>query len=156
MALKKIITFLLSTLLLVWLITASVRTAYNLSKLITEEPKWFFLTTEQKKEKQFGEKHHFFRFVQKYVPPNSNALLYTSDGMVYYLARYYLYPTTVIWGERQFTEWKNDINRNYDYVLNFPVTDAFTKNRIVVNNVEFTKRHEFIHLNSVKGTIYKK
>lgn len=138
-----------------WFLIAFFRTFFNLSKLITEEPRWYFLSTEEKKEKQFGEMHLFFRFAQKIVPPRSNILLYTENGMAYYLSRYYFYPTTVIWGERQFTEWNNDINRNYTYVLYFlPVNEL--SDTVMVNNITYKKLKVFKYNNVEAGSIYIK
>ena len=143
-------------LLSIWLGFSLTRTIYNFSKLFTEETDWYFLTTEQKKEKQFGEKHLFLRFVQNYVPENSNVLLYTNDGMVYYLARYYLYPTIVIRGETQFSEWGNDINRDYNYVIYFPENKKTFQDQITINNTSYRKINEFKYSNTLRGVIYKK
>lgn len=155
MAKKQLKTVLL-LLFACWIFFAFARTLFNLSKLITEEPKWYFLSNEQKKEKQFGEKHDFFRFVQRNTTKNSNILLFTNDGMTYYLARYYLYPTTVIWGERQFTEWGDDINRDYGYVIYFPYLKREAKDTISVNNRKYYKQNEFFYNNELRGVIYKK
>jgi len=150
---KKIILLLI---LFLWAFIAFGRTIFNVSKLITEERKWVFLTDEEKREKQFGEKHQFFRFVQKNADSNSNILFFTSDGMAYYLARYYLYPTTVIWGERQFVEWKNDINRNYDYVMYYPYLKTMPPEKITVNNTHYTLLNKFFYNNILRGIVYKK
>jgi len=150
---KKIILLLI---LFLWAFIAFGRTIFNASKLITEERKWVFLTDEEKREKQFGEKHLFFRFVQKNTDSNSNILFFTNDGMAYYLARYYLYPTTVIWGERQFVEWKNDINRNYDYVMYYPYLKTTLPEKITVNNTQYTMLNKFFYNNTLRGIVYKK
>lgn len=146
----------IATLLLTLCISiALTRTAYNFSKLATEEREWYFLTDEEKKEKQFGEKHTFFRFVQENIEKGSNVLFYTNDGMAYYLARYYLYPTTLIWGEREFTEWGNDINRTYQYVLYFP-SNKTMPNSITIRNIQYKKLTEFKYNKSVRGVIYRR
>lgn len=146
---------ILSFIILLWIGIALVRTLYNFSKIITEEKNWIYLTTEQKKEKQFGDRHLFFRFVKANIPSGSNILFDTNDGMAYYLARYYLYPTTVIWEQRQFSEWGNGINRNYNYVINYPITSEI-KNNIVVNKSYYKRYRIYIVGNDVRGIIYKK
>lgn len=154
---KNVSYYLLLILLLLWIGISLVRTFYNLSKLGIEERKWYFLTDEEKREMQFGDRHRFFRFVQVYTKKGSNILFYTHDGMAYYWGRYYLYPTTVIWGENQYVHWGDDINRNYEYVMIYPLNRGKQlKDVFFFENVAYKKLVEYKIGNSVKGVIYKK
>ncbi len=149
--------YLLLILLLLWIGISFARTFYNLSKLGIEERKWYFLTDEEKREMQFEDRHRFFRFVQVYTKKGSNILFYTHDGMAYYLGRYYLYPTTVIWGENQYAIWGNNINRNYSYVMIYPLNRGKqVKDVFLFENIIYKKLVEYKVENSVKGVIYKK
>lgn len=139
-----------------WILLVFSRVIHNISKLYTEETHWIFLTDDQKREKQFGEKYVFLKFVNEKVNSQSNILMFTNDGMAYYLARYFLYPTTVIWGERQFTEWGNDINRDYSYAIFYPITNPSYTNKKIINEVTFTSFAEFKVNGLIRGVIYKK
>ncbi len=139
-----------------WVILSISRIAFNISKLYTEETHWVFLTDEQKREKQFGEKYVFFKYIKESIKDHSNILLFTDDGMAYYLARYFLYPTTVIWGERQFIEWGNDINRDYSYAIFYPVKRPILEEKKIINGISYTKVKEFKVKGSTKGIVYKK
>src|SRR2546430_8926145 len=83
-------------LLLSWIGISLVRTAFNLSKLATEERHWYFLSDEQKRALEFGDLHYFFRFVQAQTKSGGEILFFTDSDEAYYLSRYYLYPTEVI------------------------------------------------------------
>lgn len=139
-----------------WTILVFARIILNISKLYTEEKSWVFLTNEQKREKQFGEKYVFLKFATENMVANSNIVMFTDDGMVYYLARYFLYPTTVIWGERQFTEWGNDINRDYSYAIFYPVKRPILGEKKIINGISYTKLKEFKVKGLTKGIIYKR
>ena len=153
---KRNFKFVLLILIGLWIVLTFFRMAFNFSKLYTEETRWIFLNDEQKKEKQFGERYVFFMFVKENIKDKSNIILFTNDGMAYYLARYFLYPTTVIWGERQFTEWGNDINRTYSYAIFYPTTNSLYEEKKIVNGITYTKLKEFKVKGSTKGIIYKK
>lgn len=153
---KRYSKILLLLLIGLWTLLAITRSLLNISKLYTEERHWISLNDEQMREKQFGEKYNFLTFVKSVIPPHSNILLFTTDGMTYYLARYFLYPTTVIWGERQYTEWGNDIVRNYSYAIFYPLTSQNISNVKTINNTNFHNIKEFRTNGKLNGLIYKK
>lgn len=141
-------------LLLLWLIIAVSRTVFNVSKVFTEERAWYGLTYEEKREKQFGDIHHFLRFVETKTEKNSEILFFTDDLKAYYLGRYYLYPTKVI-GENELI-W--DPNANYyDYILIYPKTKALTEQANEESNIQSYKEFAvYKGISGKEGVLYKK
>lgn len=89
------------------------------------------MTDEQKRELQFGDLHYLFRFVQKNTKPDSNILFVTNDGKPYYLGRYYLYPTKVVWSKLPNMLWNN--NNSFDYVL------VYLTKEDLIRKIDFSK-----------------
>ncbi|SRR5258708_34681691 len=118
MKLKNIVTLSLLFFLCLWISIAISRTGYNVSKLITEEKKWYGLTDEQKKALQFGDLHYFFRFAQTHIKSGTTVFFITDNNEAYYLSRYYLYPTEVV-RKNEPGLWDPQ-NTSYAYYLLYP------------------------------------
>ncbi|OGH19477.1 MAG: hypothetical protein A3F31_01955 [Candidatus Levybacteria bacterium RIFCSPHIGHO2_12_FULL_38_12] len=90
---KKLLYFVIVT----WVCISIIRTIYNVSKIVTEEKDWIFITEDRKREKIFGDLHPFLKFVEKNTPQNSSILFLSSGGKAHYLGRYYLYPRKLMY-----------------------------------------------------------
>ena len=137
-----------------WIAIALFRTLYNFSKLATEEREWYSLSTDEQREKDFGDSHNFFRFVQTHTRENSNILFYSKDTKAYFLGRYYLYPTKVIWGEFQYELWGDKINRDFDYLMVYPTDEV--RSEITNDKVIYKLSSIYNEKSTPKGAIYKR
>lgn len=137
-----------------WIAIAVFRTLYNFSKLATEEREWYSLSSDEQREKDFGDAHNFFRFVQTRTKTGSNILFYSKDTKAYFLGRYYLYPTKVIWGEYQHELWGDKIARDYDFLMIYPVNEI--ESEITNDKITYTLSSIYNEKSTPKGAIYKK
>lgn len=154
--LKMVSSKILLFLFLAWIGIAFVRTGYNASKLFTEERAWYGLSDEQKRAKQFGDYHYFFRFVQTHTKSGSNIMFFTDDNEAYYLARYYLYPTKRMGIGESFL-W-SDTSIRYDYYMIYPANHKNIYSQLA-NKPQFKtfKKIALYHgLNGNIGVLYQK
>jgi hypothetical protein len=152
---KNILIKLLFLLILLWIGISFIRTIYNVSKLATEERQWYFLTDEQKRAKEFGDRHYFLRFVQSHTITGSTILLFTDDVETQYLGRYYLYPTEII-GEHDPFNWKPKANY-YNYIIIYPVNIKIIKQAFTQSNIKNYKKIAVYNGSQGQvGLLYKK
>lgn len=152
---KNILTKFLLLLILLWIVIGFARTVYNISKLATEERKWYFLTDDQKRAKEFGDRYYFLRFVQSHTTTGSTILFFTDDIETHYLGRYYLYPTQVI-GEHDPFNWKPKASY-YDYIMIYPANDKIIKQAFNQSNIKkYKKFANYTGSQDQIGLLYKK
>jgi hypothetical protein len=152
---NNFLTKLLLLLILLWIGIAFVRTIYNVSKLATEERQLLFLSDEQKRALDFGDKHYFLRFVQSHTKTGSSILFFTDDVEAHYLGRYYLYPTKVIQKQDYFI-WRPKASY-YDYIMIYPANSKLTKEAFAESNIKkYKKFATYKGINGELGLIYKK
>lgn len=95
---KKIHAFLIYLsffLLSVWLVMSFLRTAYNFTKVFTEEKQWLFLSDEEKRIKIFGDSFVLYKFTEINTSKQANIVIISKDKKAYYLGRYFLYPRKI-------------------------------------------------------------
>lgn len=86
---------ILIAILLVFFGIACIRTAYNLSKVITEEKEWIGLSDEGRRKKAYGELYVFSERIKKQTKTNATVLFITTDTRAHYLVKYFLYPRRI-------------------------------------------------------------
>ncbi len=140
-----------------WVLIASLRTVYNISKLFTEEKQWFFLSNEEKKEMAYGDLHTFYRFVEHHTPLSAKILFLSSGAKAYYLGRYYLYPRRIIFAKSPDEVYKILQREKFDFLLVYQTEDKsldeHNSSSWNINNFTPTATHSGDI--SAKGTIYK-
>lgn len=118
---SKIIFFILSLFVFLWIVLNIIRTGNNLLKVYAERH-LIFASDENKRFEIFGELHPFFEFVRKTTEENSTILFLITnrdiDSSFYYLSYYYLYPRKVKYISQK--ELKQNIVFNRDvYLITF-------------------------------------
>ncbi len=82
-------------LLIMWISFSFFTIFFNAIKTLTEEKQWLFLSSEQKKEKIFGDIYLFFAFINKNTPAHTNIILYPHTEELFYFGIYNLYPKKI-------------------------------------------------------------
>ncbi len=91
-----------------WIIIASIRFFYNMSKVITEENAWIYLKPEEKRIKLYGNLEPIYVKLNTITNNSDCVSLITFDDTPYFFLRYQLYPKHIYW-----------IN-NIDHAINTP------------------------------------
>jgi hypothetical protein len=113
--LVKKLRFIYPSFVWLWILFAFIALLFNFLKTFSDAHDWLFATDTEKKEKTFGEKYDFVRFVESKTQTSQNLTLWSNDDMVYYLLRYYLYPQRVY-----FNTDNNYIAVSYNKTLSVP------------------------------------
>jgi hypothetical protein len=135
---KSTLKIVVIFLILIWIPFNGMRTMYNLSKIYTEEMAWIRLSDEEKREKLFEDRYIFIQMIDEETKISDSININSQDGMVYYLARYYLYPKKIYWNSQ--------VRTNYYATFDKNNISESVMNRTVVRKV---KGKEF------KGVLYK-
>lgn len=88
----KLLLFFLFAL---WIIIGFFNVAYNSKKAISEVKEWFFLSDYEKRHKIFGDLYDFSLFLNQHTERDAKILLFSKDGMMYGVGRYYTYPRDI-------------------------------------------------------------
>lgn len=91
----KVPTSILLTVLLLFFGIAFFRTAFNLSKVITEERAWIGLSDEKRREKAYGPLYQFTQHIKTLTVKDTRVFFITTDPRAHYLVKYFLYPRKV-------------------------------------------------------------
>lgn len=144
---KYIVRKILIVLILFWIALSVLRLSFNLSKLITEEQEWLFLSDDEKKSKIFNNYYNLNKFLLINTRSKSKILLVTKDGMLYYYSRYDLYPREVYW-QKDITS-ISELGGKYDYIF------LDQRDFKSLSNSDLEKVNSFI-TTDIKGVLYKR
>jgi hypothetical protein len=105
-------------LLILFLLIFSVGSvAYNSAKIFSEYNEWGRLTDFQKRDKLFGNFYERYLFINNHTPNSAKILLYSSDGMEYYVLRYYLYPKKIFYTTSKDEFVSQAMSKQYVYMV---------------------------------------
>lgn len=151
---KQLFTYLLAIIIILWSILAIIRSGYNLTKLLTEEPSWLNLSYDQKQTKLHGDLYLFIDFVKKNTSEHSKILFIAPGGKAYYLARYFLYPRIITYEKNTYSNYDS---YRYDYIVTYQTTDKELDENNSFNWVlpNLTVIRMYQDENNSKGNIYK-
>lgn len=85
------------TIIVLWVIVASIRFFYNMSKIITEETSWIFLKPEEKRVKLYGDIESIYVKINNITNNSDCVSLITNDNTPYFFLRYQLFPKHIYW-----------------------------------------------------------
>lgn len=142
---------IVSILIVIWVLLAITRTAYNFTKLLSEERYWFFLSNEEKKHELYGDPYEIFKSVDTLTEKNDSILLISSDGWPFFYGRYALYPKKVYW-EKLIKKRKGDSYKEFSYVLLFNPSkrDAERYDFLVNNSTRKVIKHGAVTASLIK------
>ncbi len=136
------------SLFFLWIILSILTLPYNALNTVLDIKSWFFLTDNQKREKIFGDTYDYIYFINSKTPKNSNIYIFSKDGKIGLIARYFLYP-------RKLYVTKDDSNlinllkhESFDYI------SLYDKEKIIQNYKLFAKYQSKTTFHF--GIIYKK
>ena len=96
---SNILSALIFSAIILWIVIAVLRTGYNLYK-VYDERELLNLSDREKKSRHFGSSYDLMKYVLSVVKEDEVVGFY-SDGREFYLGRYEIYPTKAIWLKNQ-------------------------------------------------------
>ena len=86
----------LKLVIVLWIIIAFFNVFYNMKKTFSEVHEWGSLSIDEKRYKIFGDLYDFSLLLNKYTESDAKILMSSTDGMMYGVGRYYVYPRSLI------------------------------------------------------------
>ena len=126
---KRLFDLLLIIIIALWFGVSFLRTIYNISKLFSEELSWIRLSNTEKRSRLYGDIFFVLNALGNNQKKQNKVLLLSSDGKIFFLMRYHLYPQKIFWVTSKNELMK--IAKNY-------------KNIVVYNPDEFSLNESFI------------
>ena len=131
-----------------WIFLAFFNVVYNSIKTVSEVRVWAPLSENQKLEKIFGPTYEFSEFINKNTPKNSKISFYSEEGMLFFYARYYLYPRHLYWQQDTVEYVKDRYPKEFDYVAVYDMQTTLN---------DFEKVASFsAKSSSATGSLYKR
>lgn len=103
-------------LIFFWIILSFFNLFYNIIKTPAEIKEWVLLSDSQKRYKSLGDPYSFCMLINTNINEKNEILLYSNDGMIYFLCRYYSYPRKIIYMDDEKNFYENLKKGNYAYV----------------------------------------
>ncbi len=119
MNLKKYIYLCFFACIGLWFLLSIARTAFDFVRIIPEEKEWHGLSYDQERFKLFGNDYALIKLMKKYIANKSYIIFISKDGEAFYLSRYYLYPSNMLFVQSPI-DLRNINTKKYSTIVEYP------------------------------------